>query len=189
MNNQKQFFFALVVISVVIGGCENTNITQTKREAKSGKDNELLSLHEKPTGLICNWTETEKITTDGEQYGEAKTTKKDENYIINTKEKNFYYLNKFGEVMDYANRQEYNVSLEPNYIKITRREEEDVDETTKTDYSASIIISRKTLEYSTNSLNIFTSSSAPFLMVFKSEGKGKCRIVDPDTFKKTENKF
>ena len=179
----------LVAVSVVSGGCKNSTYTQAKNETKE-KNDESLVLDGKPIGLICNFTETEKIISTGADDGETKTESKEEKYIINAKEKSVSFVNKFGDAKSYAGKKGYKILFEPNFIRVSLEEDKNLGDVMNTSYNSSFYISRKTLEYTTiGSHDSSAGGSLPFTRRAEFEGKGKCEIVNPNSFKKIENKI
>lgn len=190
MKNYLQLLYTLVALSVVSAGCENPNYSQAKRDIIENKPNQSLPLDGKAIGLVCNFKVTEETSVNEEQVGETKTEEEEEKYIVNINDNKISSVNQFGEPSIMKNSPGYTISLEPNYIKITYKEENDFDGVLNTTYKSTTHISRKTLEYKESSFHYSISGlSTPFTRYVKSEGSGKCQIVNPNTFQKVRNKF
>lgn len=186
---QKSLLACFIVFSL-IGGCENSNNSQLKKQSQEVEASKSPIIDGEIIGLICKYVVTEKISINGEQDGEATTESKEEKYIIDATKKTISSVDKIGNTESYAGKAKYKVGFKPDFINVNYKEEKDFDGVMDTTFSDSFTISRKTLEYSSYGYHLSSSGgSAPFLRNVEFEGKGKCDIVNPNTFKKVQNKF
>ena len=190
MKKHQKSVLAWFTILFLIGGCENSNNSQAKKKLQEVEVSKSPIIDGKIIGLICKYTVTKKISINGQQDGEATIESKEDKYIIDAAKKTISSVDKVGNAESYAGETNYKVAFKPDFINVKYKEEKDFDGVMDTTFIDSFTISRKTLEYGSYGYHSASSGgSAPFLRNVEFEGEGKCEIVNPNTFKKVQNKF